>query len=237
MSSKKKTKKPPAPRRPRNLRLGPKDFTLFRKLPSEIRLEIYKLTLPPAQLITITSEKKVDKDTNLYYFEVGALYQVPTLLHVCKESREFAEKYYSIQLQDNLGGNGVWMSSNDVIFFENDDTFFAFFDSDGSIPKTTLTCKLPAIAFKEWLWGSDPTVQVLFKMGQPADIYQLRYNGSPSIWNVGFENNLSTIWDWEAKMLGYDYLRPNVHTITFKKMREVLEQCQLPTLIPRPETS
>jgi hypothetical protein len=65
-------------------------FTLFNKLPTEIRLTIWKLATPGPRVI------RIDVDSsNKYALGIGNLL-IPSIMHICRESREVGSRLYSL---------------------------------------------------------------------------------------------------------------------------------------------
>ncbi|KAF8854514.1 hypothetical protein BDZ45DRAFT_747423 [Acephala macrosclerotiorum] len=230
-----------APDRPCNLRLGPRKFKHFPKLPIELRLVIWELALPNAQLVSIKSERGPDPNNTgkqIITRTVAAYYKVPVLLHVSQEARFFAQSIYQHKFGDRLGGNGVWMDmTRDIMCFDDltYDSMIGFFGCDvaaNAWPSTNeLGCQkplaeqLPALAFKHFPWQLPSTPQAFAKLGRPDKLYFLRYSGRSS-WGQermrsrvvqGWQNNANG-----AKQL--KYAEPVVTVLTYKKMNAELEE-------------
>jgi len=83
-------------------------FTLFPKLPFEIRAQIYAYALPEPRLIELICEvpsrlklslnSKTEKQTHAHLLDYVSKAPIPSLLHVCRESRGEAMRTYELGL-------------------------------------------------------------------------------------------------------------------------------------------
>jgi hypothetical protein len=228
-----------APNHPRNLRLGPRKFKLFPKLPIELRLVIWELALPNAQLISIKSERgphPTEKGKVVITRDVAAWYKVPALLHVSPEARAFAQSIYQHKFGDRLGGNGVWMDlTKDILCFDDDSyaAMIGFFGCDftrTAWPATSeLKCSKPlaevlsALAFKNYPWQFPSTPQAFSKLGRPQKLYFLRYSGKSPWSQERMEGFIGRGWNDEAaEAKRLMYAKPTVKVLTYKKMKDEL---------------
>jgi hypothetical protein len=103
-------------------------FRNFTKLPREIRDEIWKLTFPPPQVVTISKDdneiKKIRKarpkrDVSTIY-RAKATYDVPPILHACQESRVVGLNRYGLAFKEQLGGRPAYFNyKNDILLFDS----------------------------------------------------------------------------------------------------------------------
>lgn len=227
-------------KRPCNLRLGPRKFKHFPKLPIELRLAIWEFALPNAQLISIKSERGPDPHKagrTIITRDVCAWYKVPTLLHVSQEARVFAQSIYQQKFGDRLGGNGVWMDlTKDILCFDDVsyDAMLGFLVCDLGNPRynapgNVFKCRdpitdiLPALAFKYFPWPIPCTPQTFTKLGRPQKIYLLRYAGPVPFCQERMHRRVSEGWQnsaVEAKDLSY--AEPAIQILTYKKMKDEL---------------
>ncbi|KAH7383580.1 hypothetical protein BKA64DRAFT_162337 [Cadophora sp. MPI-SDFR-AT-0126] len=75
-----------------------KPTACFTNLPTELRMLCYELARPEAQVLKLSYSKHHQPGTWPYRLFSGAL--IPSLLHVCRESRELALKWYKPFLAD-----------------------------------------------------------------------------------------------------------------------------------------
>lgn len=70
------------------------EFTLFMNLPSELRLRIWDFAMPDERIIEVLWNAEIG-----YY--IDGLNRIPTILHVCVESRLFTlEKYTAVEVEN-----------------------------------------------------------------------------------------------------------------------------------------
>jgi hypothetical protein len=127
-------------------------FTLFRTLPLELRLMIWKHAAEPRMIkfshYGVGWLRELDKDKD----PTGELrrknrekhrrissscrtraakHKVPNILITCKESREAAQERYCLCFEKELDGQKIWIDfSRDTIFFENFYAFSAFYGNE-----------------------------------------------------------------------------------------------------------
>jgi hypothetical protein len=82
-------------------------------LPIEIRQEILTLAIPDARTVTIWSrEPDMLFGEERQEFDKTGPDLVPSLLHVNKEMREFAMKWYTLSFARQLRGRAIWFDFN-----------------------------------------------------------------------------------------------------------------------------
>jgi hypothetical protein len=106
----------------------PPQFEKFLKLPTEIRLMIWKYTLPGPRTITIMRKdvhwKQVLKRMMVEGYAdpvtgAVAVTTVPAILHVSFEAREYAQKYYKLSFSDYLIYKPIYFNFNiDTLYFD-----------------------------------------------------------------------------------------------------------------------
>ncbi|CZR52643.1 uncharacterized protein PAC_02520 [Phialocephala subalpina] len=222
----------------RRLRLGPRSFKLFPKLPFDIRVVIYIMALPDGQPIIIKEEWHIVNHMKCIAKEAAAYYKVPALLHTSSEARIAAQKIYKKCFEVNLcGNNGVWMDlDRDILCISGEiglTTSLAFFGNaqgswDGYMdhihPAVTIKEKLPMIAFQRWpsQYGVSPTT--LEMMGKPEKIYMVRYSGAPTRHQLNMKSaKVPTGWQGGAGD-AFQYPQPDVETLTYRTLREKLSE-------------
>jgi hypothetical protein len=143
--SSKKNGEPVAKRKPE------RQFTLFPKLPLELRLMIWKHAAEPRVIKLshyrvewprnednekdptgeLRRARKVRKQNQSWgsWCRTRALqHQVPTIFTICKESRETAKETYHLCFEKELDGQKIWVDfSRDTIFFVDFYAFQAFY--------------------------------------------------------------------------------------------------------------
>jgi hypothetical protein len=112
-------------------------FSLFPKLPPELRNKIWKLSLPGPRIIRITHDPRNMATVKIQ--EIGAgpspfwrakanAGPVPALLHVNKEARSFASKYYSLTFEKQTQGRPVYFdATRDTLHLPNVEGIRAFY--------------------------------------------------------------------------------------------------------------
>lgn len=127
-------------------------FTLFQKLPLELRLMIWKHAAEPRMIkfshygVGWPREEDKDKDpTGELRRKIreknrrissscrtrAIKHKVPNILITCKESREAAQERYRLCFEKELDGQKIWIDfSRDTIFFEDFYAFSAFYGNE-----------------------------------------------------------------------------------------------------------
>ncbi|KAF8863739.1 hypothetical protein BDZ45DRAFT_737945 [Acephala macrosclerotiorum] len=91
-------------------------FTVFPKLPIELRTMIWTSSLPGSRTVEINRTRQDDNTAPEY--RSPAI--IPAALHVCQESRTIAQEHYSLSF-----GSSIWEDAGRVWFDKNIDvTFF-----------------------------------------------------------------------------------------------------------------
>jgi hypothetical protein len=86
-------------------------FPSFSLLPTELRLEVWRLAFPPARLIGLhtvrgeliftNSTSNITRRRKHFKHLYASKVQVPTVLHVCQESRSIASRHYQLTFDSN----------------------------------------------------------------------------------------------------------------------------------------
>jgi len=107
-------------------------FTSFMRLPVELRDIVWELQLPGPRTITITEDvvhKSLD-DPDLRKAK-AAKTPVPTLLHICKESRDFALRFYRLSFEIELADRPIYFDfERDLLFIPSERHLKAFYGRD-----------------------------------------------------------------------------------------------------------
>jgi hypothetical protein len=93
--------------------IPPTDFPKFEKLPIELRLEIWKQSLPDSRILEIIYNKSYKKNRRA---QVQCKANVPALLHACQESRAAGLKIYSELVINNCVTRTYVCWEKDIIF-------------------------------------------------------------------------------------------------------------------------
>jgi hypothetical protein len=85
----------------------------FSDLPTEIRFEIWRLATPKSRILRVKAEPEYSSASLL-----GPFSSVPTILHVCQESRRFGLSIFRRGFQDISDGlnDFYWNSSIDTLY-------------------------------------------------------------------------------------------------------------------------
>ncbi|KAF2434187.1 hypothetical protein EJ08DRAFT_646633 [Tothia fuscella] len=89
-------------------------FHLFQELPSELRLEIYRLALQMPRVVNITcdagpKQRNIPRTAKSFHSDNCA--RPPSLLHVCHESRREALKVYKPHFQTQTSAKYIYFST------------------------------------------------------------------------------------------------------------------------------
>ncbi|CZS93657.1 uncharacterized protein RCO7_09477 [Rhynchosporium graminicola] len=109
-----------------------KQFAFFPKLPAELRLMIWELALPGERIVRIQEfVESSPHDRILQAYQcIGSKARVPTLLHVCHESRTLALKHYTIILKNRLLKPTYFNPDLDTLLFASLSDLFKFAQPD-----------------------------------------------------------------------------------------------------------
>ncbi|KAE8451998.1 hypothetical protein EG329_002163 [Mollisiaceae sp. DMI_Dod_QoI] len=91
-----------------------KTFTVFRKLPIELRYMIWTMSLPGQRVLEI--KRLHEEDDSAPEYRSAA--RIPTALHVCRESRKLAQRSYSLSFGPSIEDSGrIYFDKEiDVVF-------------------------------------------------------------------------------------------------------------------------
>ncbi|KAL2073050.1 hypothetical protein VTL71DRAFT_10374 [Oculimacula yallundae] len=115
------------------------EFTLFPKLPLEMRREVFKHILPEPQSIFVfnngyTQTIATDRVTRkTFMYRAAALYKVPRLLQVNRETRQEVMIFHRPAFATNFGGVPIYYNrKTDLLQFDSPETLLHFYG--GSAP-------------------------------------------------------------------------------------------------------
>jgi hypothetical protein len=128
------------------------EFQLFPKFPIELRLATWGLAVPERNTVTLTGvigdNPKLIRDWRGDQIVAQASYKVPAILHVNRESRGFAQKYYTRALGEQLGGNAVYINfKTDTLHLEGDRAIRAFYGIPELGPYSVATFAPPSFDY------------------------------------------------------------------------------------------
>jgi hypothetical protein len=185
-------------------------FTLFPKLPPELRLKICKLALPTSRVIMIRTTyckywtPKGPKAQHSHHCRDKSL-APPHLLHVNRECREVALEHYNLAFADYLHNPIYFDFSRDILCFE-DSTVTGFFTCiDVFKPKSTtqppssgpIECsKVRNLALLGHNFQLDRTVRGEYRGGlyNFCNLETLFLNKKLKSWQAKVENILRNEW-------------------------------------------
>lgn len=98
-------------------------FTLFPKLPTELRLQIWKYALPGPRVI------RVKKNWKMFLpGRIRAAAKPPAILQTNSESRQLAMRFYELSFNSAIKGRPIDINYRvDALYMESWDTFKAFY--------------------------------------------------------------------------------------------------------------
>ena len=89
-------------------------FVLFPKLPTELRLQIWKYAIPGARKITL-KRRKNSSQLSVTTPSLTASPYTPDILHVCQESRAMALEYYQVSFAKECTRPMYFNPNQDVV--------------------------------------------------------------------------------------------------------------------------
>jgi hypothetical protein len=138
----KATKPANAPKTKKTQRL--EAFNFFPKLPPELRLNIYGMLLPQPRIVKITNpdgktrrvQNRLGYSPDHYYtFVVAAKMEIPVLLHICQESKWFAQKFYKPLFESQIGHCIYLDPAVDTLYLEDRDVAIGLYGSPWNFHK------------------------------------------------------------------------------------------------------
>jgi len=88
-------------------------FTIFPKLPVELRLKIWKFALPGRRIVDIRCDKQ-----SVLFEKYRSSTPIPSILHVCSESRTLASKVYELAFRTTPSSRSIYFNfSADLLVF------------------------------------------------------------------------------------------------------------------------
>jgi hypothetical protein len=97
-------------------------FTLFPKLPTELRLKIWKYALPGPRAI------KVQRGWPTFSHRIRAVAKPPAVLQTNSESRQLAMRFYELSFNNAIKGRPISIDYQvDALYMESWDAFKAFY--------------------------------------------------------------------------------------------------------------
>ncbi|CZT05479.1 uncharacterized protein RAG0_11548 [Rhynchosporium agropyri] len=129
-----------------------KQFAFFPKLPAELRLMIWELALPGERIVRIQEfVESSPHDRILQAYQcIGSKARVPTLLHVCHESRTLALKHYTIILKNRLLKPTYFNPDLDTLLFASLSDLFKFAQPDDLYQSHVVIGWSKSIPFNIW---------------------------------------------------------------------------------------
>ncbi|KAL2074174.1 hypothetical protein VTL71DRAFT_7952 [Oculimacula yallundae] len=105
-----------------------KRFKFFPRLPAELRLMIWELALPGERVVRIQDFPECihKHQPSAVCRCIGSKARVPTLLHVCHESRALALKHYTITFENRMFQPTYFNPNLDILYFASVDDFMKF---------------------------------------------------------------------------------------------------------------
>lgn len=220
----KKTKKVARPRKV-------KEFTLFSKLPLELRLMIVELSLVDPKIVTVRYRTINDGNAKSAKHGLVAAYAIPPMLHVSQESRFIALKAFDAAFASRLGGVPVYFDfAKDCLLFEDKKTVIEFYGSDNF--HAALSGPQPCSLEKEllvWAFGKDCvhfnlTPRFLNFLGKPKHICFVSQTGSVR-WQRWMANDIPLYFE-DARNKGLDsvksYEEPTATCKTLHQLKVML---------------
>lgn len=117
-------------------------FTLFPRLPIELRTAIWEFAVVVSRIVKIAITENLDLPASFASFRDVSLCcktRLPSLVHVDHESRTVGFKHYSVALRSHLRSPIYLNFSIDTIFFKSENVFSAFYEKlDPSGDKTKI---------------------------------------------------------------------------------------------------
>ncbi|KUJ13518.1 uncharacterized protein LY89DRAFT_785192 [Mollisia scopiformis] len=102
-----------------------KTFTVFDKLPIEIRLEIWKESIPEGRVVAVTDRRARLEgwggSFDGFRAQISARWTVPAVMQVCQESRNEVKKTYTYILKDQLGFAVPFNFQHDTLLMDGPD--------------------------------------------------------------------------------------------------------------------
>ncbi|CZR52571.1 uncharacterized protein PAC_02448 [Phialocephala subalpina] len=120
------------------------DFTLFPKLPTEMRLKIWKFTTPTDRVIAITDKRyKLEENgpRGKFYAVISARYAIPAAMQACQEARTELMKQYTPILKEHLGDAVPFNFQHDTLLMDGPDGATAFWSFEKAGRKNSSTRK------------------------------------------------------------------------------------------------
>ena len=115
-----------------------------------LRRMIWKDTVPKQRVITLIagglSEEIKTGNSTLHTYKSYAKvtnYNIPSLLHVSREPREFSKEMYSVAFAEQMGGQIIWFNWDTDILHSRTARHFATFTvcSARMVPRRELKCR------------------------------------------------------------------------------------------------
>lgn len=226
--------------------IAPQAFTTaqspFLRLPKELRLDIYHLSLPSrGQMIKFKPTYRWDKEKEekILVKAVTAAYWMNPWLSVSPESRTEMKRFYDRCFDSQLDGAGVWMSNQDIPLFKSPRTCIEWFgntfeqynqryDRGRMIYTPNKAMEITqTIAFTSFPKMYFPDIRTLSMMGAPINIYMVhRVNAHSSKVNnnIDFKQDVLDSWVNNAEEAEEELYEepPNVHLLNSRQMMNVL---------------
>jgi hypothetical protein len=133
---------------PTNIKIGSTktlaDFTLFPKLPYDIRHVIWLHLLPGPRVVRLTTSMKQSK-----FWEITS--KIPTILHINQEARKVGQLACPQRFEEELGRSIYFDFSKDILYITNSIAAAFFFNRSvrEDIDEVRILENLQRIAFPE----------------------------------------------------------------------------------------
>jgi hypothetical protein len=112
----------PNPHNPRNV------FHNFEKLPTELRVRIWRLSIPIKRIVKIRDFTGFEQDLFPEGDRLRVLQKIPAVLHTNQESRTETMKYYTTPFSTRLKQPLYFNFSRDVLVFDGESSCWEFLD-------------------------------------------------------------------------------------------------------------
>ncbi|KAI9049770.1 hypothetical protein LZ554_005921 [Drepanopeziza brunnea f. sp. 'monogermtubi'] len=231
------------------------EFTVFKNLPLELRILIWKESIPEPNIVRINYKYRLRiPDAKAGDFTV--CYKIPSILHTNQEARRAAESVYDKAFRENLGRSVYFDWSRDVLVFRTEVAAYRFFRLEMVEPipmnrnispafklSAPVEKKLTVLGFERdcYRYHSNALIPYMMPrelehMGSPSHIVFLREYGCP------LQKDSITIQrmerDWEHNRDQPDfphaestYEYPDVSSLNWEQLRQKLNELHKPSTL------
>ncbi|KAF8848821.1 hypothetical protein BDZ45DRAFT_774520 [Acephala macrosclerotiorum] len=120
------------------------EFSLFDKLPTEMRLKIWGYAIPTDRVVAITDKRyKLEElgPHGKFFAEISARYTIPAAMQSCQEARTELMKQYTPILKEQLRGAIPFNFQYDTLLMDGPDGAVAFWSFEKAGRKNSTTRK------------------------------------------------------------------------------------------------